>query len=420
MSLREARTVFMLGIGGTGMRGLAKLLHGQGKKIIGSDRQYDLIKNWEDMKNYEIFSEPANTPGESSSMTLAGESARPDVLIHTDAAERNHPLIKAAQAKGIPVLAYQEALGEFSQAFQTIAVTGTHGKSSTTSFLAHILIEAGKDPNVLIGAPVPAWGGGGGRAGKSNLFIVEADEYREHFLTLSPAHAIIVSVDFDHPDYFKSLHDVEQAYERFRTKVAGSIFTPEDVTVEDLADMPAPLPGDHMKKNAALAVKMAGILGVSRENAIAALKTFPGLGRRFEKLGMIGKMELYSDYGHHPKEIEATLKAARSKYQAARILALFEAHTLERLKTFFNDYAAALSLADGILLVPVFIPAGREHESAEAREKLQELQGTLKAPAWRLEKWEDLKPALVELSAEFDVALAFTAGVLDARLRKLS
>lgn len=396
------KTIFMLGIGGTGMRGLAKLLAAQGNKIIGSDQQYQIIKNWPDMKAYEF------------SNKVTG-----DLLIHTDAAEKSHPLIQAAKKKNIPVMAYQEALGEFSKQFKTIAVTGTHGKSSTTAFLAHILIETGKDPNVLIGASMPAWGGTGARAGKNDLFIVEADEYREHFLMLAPAHAIIVSVDFDHPDYFKSLEHVKQAYERFRAKVSGTVLSTDDLTPEDLQDIPAPIPGEHMQKNAALAVQMAGILGVSREDAIAALKTFPGLGRRFEKLGMISKMEIISDYGHHPAEIIATLHGAREKFGQNKIMAIFEAHTLERLKTFFDDYAKALELANGVLLVPVFIPIGREHESAEALIKLKELEKMLKIPVWRLEKWEDLKPKLTELSSEFDIALAFTAGVLDSKLRQL-
>lgn len=403
----------MLGIGGMGMRGLAKLLHDHGKIVVGTDQQFDIIQDWQDMPAYEIAPESEG----------AGLLERADFLIHTDAAESGHPLIREAKKLGKPVLAYQEALGEFSRDFQTVAVTGTHGKSSTTAFLAHILIEAGKDPNVLIGAPMAAWGGTGARSGKSDLFIVEADEYREHFLTLAPAHAIIVSVGFDHPDYFKSLEDVQRAYKKFRGGVVWATLTAENISPEDLKDMPAPLPGEHMRKNAALAVKMAGILGVSREDAIAALKTFPGLGRRFEKLRKIGKMELFSDYGHHPAEIKATIIGSRSSPAYAgrkRLLVVFEAHTLERLKTFFHDYASALELADGVLLVPVFIPVGREHESAEAVAKLRELEQALKIPAWRLENWDDLAEKLTELSSEFDVALAFTAGVLDAKLRNIS
>lgn len=410
MTLGQAKTVFMLGIGGTGMRGLATLLAGRGKTIVGSDQQYDVIKDWPDLKNFRIFPEAANTPGESA-----------DVLIHTDAAETTHPFIVAAKERGISVMPYQMALGELSKEFTTIAVTGTHGKSSTTAFLAHILIETGKDPTVLVGAPIPAWGGGA-RVGRSDLFVVEADEYREHFLTLRPAHAIIVSVDFDHPDYFKSLEHVKEAYERFKKLVAGAILTSEDLAAEDFVNVPAPLPGTHMQQNAALAIKMAGILGVAREQATAALKTFPGMGRRFEKLGVIGSMEIYTDYGHHPREIEVTIAAARSSPAYAgrkRLLVVFEAHTLERLKVFFEDFREVLSRADGVLLVPVFIPAGREHESAEALQKLQALKAELPKNTWRIDDYGDLPGKLNELSTNFDVAFAFTAGRLDAELRKI-
>lgn len=411
MTLAQAKTVFMLGIGGTGMRGLATLLAGRGKTILGSDQQYDLIKAWPDLKDFEIADEP-----EANSLL-----EKADVLIHTDAAEATHPLILAAQERGMLVMPYQVAVGELSKDFTTIAVAGTHGKSSTTAFLAHILIETGKDPTVLVGAPIPAWGGGA-RVGQSDLFVVEADEYREHFLTLKPAHAIIVSVDFDHPDYFKSLEHVKEAYKRFKERVQGTVLTFQDLSADDFVNVPAPLPGTHMQHNAALAVKMAEILNGPREQAIAALKTFPGIGRRFERLGAIGAMEVYTDYGHHPREIEATIAGARSSPAYAgrkRLLVVFEAHTLERLRVFFEDFRETLADADGVLLVPVFIPAGREHESAEALQKLQALQTELPEKTWRIDSYNDLGKQLKQLSSQFDVALAFTAGRLDAELRKV-
>lgn len=397
------------------MRGLAKLLASRGKTIIGSDQQYEVTKSWEDMKQYIVWPDPTSL----KELRGAGLLGKVDLLIHTDAAEKTHPLIQEAQTRGIPVLPYQEALGEFSRDLRTVAITGTHGKSSTTAFLAHILIAAGKDPNVLVGAPMTTWGGGA-RVGKSDIFIVEADEYREHFLTLAPEHAIIVSIDFDHPDYFHSLGDVQAAYGRFRARVkaGGVVLTSADIQ-DDIESMPEPLPGRHMQHNAALAVKMAEILGVSREQAVATLTTFPGIGRRFEKLGQIGSMELYSDYGHHPAEIQATLEGARAKFSQEKILVVFEAHTLERLKTFFEGYVKALALADGVLLVPVFIPAGREHESAEAVAKLKDLESNLHTEVWRIDGWDQLEAHLKQLSSQFDVALAFTAGLLDAKLRHL-
>lgn len=408
MMLADAKTIFLLGIGGTGMRGLATLLAAQGKTVIGSDQQYEIIREWPDMAAWKIVAE------RDGGQLL--EQA--DLLIHTDAAEPSHPLLTQAAQRGLAVLPYHVALGELSQAFTTIAVTGTHGKSSTTAFLAHILIEAGKDPSVLVGAPMPTWQGGA-RVGASDLLVVEADEYREHFLTLEPAHAIIVSVDFDHPDYFRSLEHVQQAYQRFRARVTGTIITTEELTGDDFVNVPAPLPGTHMLHNAALAVKMAVRLGVSREEAIAALQSFPGMGRRFEKLGTLGAMEVYSDYGHHPREIEATLHAAQDTFASKKILVVFEAHTLERLRVFFEDFREVLSHADGAVLVPVFIPAGREHESAEAQQKLQALQAELPQNTWRIDHYAELRDILQKLSPRFDVALAFTAGRLDAELRRI-
>lgn len=402
MTLQEASTVFMLGIGGTGMRGLAKLLAGQGKKIIGSDQQYEVVKDWDD---------PTSLVGDE----LRGPSMieKCDLIVYTDAATLDHPILVGAREIGILTMPYQKALGEFSRQFTTLAVTGTHGKSSTTAFLAHIFIEAGRDPNVLIGAPMPAWGGVGARAGKSNLFIVEADEYREHFLELTPAQAIITSIDFDHPDYFRSLEHVREAYDKFRQRVTGEVVESADVT-----GIPEPIPGEHMRRNAALAVKLAEFMGIERETAVAALQKFPGLGRRMEFLGSFAGMDIISDYGHHPAEIEVTLKAQIQKHKA-QTLVIFEAHTLERLKVFFDDFARVLEQGNGVLLVPVFIPPGREYESTEARKKLAELEMALGKDVWNLKTWEDLPQALGNLSGQFDTAIAFTAGVLDAKLRKI-
>lgn len=427
-TLGEAKRVFMLGIGGSGMRGLAKLLAGQGKKVVGSDQQYELLREAADMQELEIVADA--TPSDSP---LAGGELleKSDVLVYTDAAENAHPLRELARQKNIPELGYHEALGEFSRGFRTIAVTGTHGKSSTTAFLAYILIEAGLDPSVLIGAPVPWLGGGNSRVGKSDLFVVEADEYRRHFLTLAPEHAIITNIDFDHPDYFTSREDVEAAYKEFAKQVKNKIIADEKVhtVIGGQPDPlllplgkgespPASMPGEHMRSNAALAIAMAQQLGVDGATAIAALQKFPGLGRRMEVVGQVGTMLVISDYGHHPAEIAATLTGARTRYPEQKILLVFEAHTLERLRTFFEEYVAALNAADGVLLMPVFVPKGREDESSEAKEWLMKLESRLTVPVSRAE-YAGLASALKQEAETYNLALAFTAGVLDSHLRRI-
>jgi len=180
--------------------------------------------------------------------------------------------------------------------------------------------------------------------------------------------------------------------------------------------------GDHMRSNAALAVAMAERLNVPREAALAALQTFRGLSRRMEELGSIEKLTVVSDYGHHPTEIEATLEAARQHYRGQSIVVLFEPHTLERLTAFGDDFAKALARADGVLLVPVFVPTGRELETYEAHRKLNDLKIQLskgKTRVWTVTEFSDLADMLRKLASDFDLALAFSAGALDGHLRNI-
>lgn len=383
----------MLGSEGTGMRGLAYLLEQKGKKIIRHD----------------------------DASARRQDSPQPDLLVYSDAVPPDHPLRLAANKNNIPAMAYHQALGQFAADYTTIAVTGTHGKSSTTAFLAHILTETGLDPTVLIGAPLPAWGGRSARLGQGKYFVVEADEYRDHFLTLHPAYIIITSIEHDHPDYFPSLAAVKKSYDRFMSQLKpdGGMVRWDEIKVAP--DIVAPLPGEHMHANAALAVALAEKLGLSRSQAIASLKSFSGIGRRLEELGLYQGLLIVSDYGHHPTAIAATLDGARQKYPGQKITAIFEAHTLERLKTFLAEFSAALAKADGVLLVPVFIPKGREHETADAVNKLAELEATLKKnhrPVWKINSHEDLAAGLAP-AGPAGVAIGFTAGPLDASLRQL-
>jgi len=387
----RAKTIFMLGIEGSGMRGLAYLLDKRGKKVGGVDRDYDQMKA-------EV------------------QLTQSEVLIYSDAVDAGHPLRQLARQKDIPELAYHEALGELAAEYTTIAVAGTHGKSSTTAMLAHIMIEGGLDPTVLVGASVPNWGGKNARVGNSEYLVVEADEYRDHFLSLKPAYGIVTTIDFDHPDYFDSLDDVKQSFDKFVNQVSGDVITSDDVS----GDFGV---GEHMRYNAALAVAMAEKLGVERGRAEKALASWQGLGRRMEELGDFEGLKVVSDYGHHPVEIAATLAAAREKYPGQKILVLFEAHTMGRLKVFGQEFVRGLSKADGVLLVPVFIPAGREQETGEAKEKLRELERSLadlSLPTWRIDNYSELGDRLGQMATEdFNVALAFSAGTLDSQLRLL-
>ncbi|HLD08937.1 MAG TPA: Mur ligase family protein, partial [Methylophilaceae bacterium] len=193
------KNIFMVGIEGSGMRGLAYLFAKQGFDVAGED---DTAAERREIDGYTIVPQA----------DAAAAVRAADVLVYSDAVKGDHQLRILAEEQGIKQMPYQEALGVFAKQYTTLAVTGTHGKSSTTAMLAHILVEAGYDPTVLVGASLDVFGGRNARAGKGEYFVVEADEYRRHFLALEPTHIIITSIDFDHPDYFTSLEDVEAAY----------------------------------------------------------------------------------------------------------------------------------------------------------------------------------------------------------------
>ncbi|OGY30783.1 MAG: hypothetical protein A3C02_00045 [Candidatus Andersenbacteria bacterium RIFCSPHIGHO2_02_FULL_45_11] len=414
------RTSLFLGIGGSGMRGLAYLLEQKGETIIGYD---------DNSHNTKCSLEEA-----ASALTTS------DRVIYSDAVPEDHALRMQARKHSVREASYQQALGEFSANYTTIAITGTHGKSSTTAFLAHIAIENDIDPTVLVGANMPTLPGEHARVGTSKYFIVEADEYRRHFLELTPAHILITSIDFDHPDAFSSIEDTEHAYTEFiaRLQSSGTVITPQHVQEqhpgvawptdtmaikEDAArDISVPLPGNHMQMNAALACEAAVLLGINRDAARTSLLTFPGLSRRFELLGTYEGIEVRSDYGHHPTEITATIAGSRIARPDAHIIAIFEAHMPLRLHTFFNEFADALSTADSVIIVPPFVPAGRGNSDA-MRDTLR-LRDTLiarKKQVTYAAELPELSSALQEhlkTSTKPVLAIGFSAGSLDEELRK--
>ncbi len=425
MNITEAQSIFMLGIAGSGMRGLAWLLAESGKKISGADRTSDATLD----KRFEI----------ATASNQATTLSKCDLLIFSDAVPVTHPLRVLADNMLIPSLPYQNALGEFASQLQTLAVTGTHGKSSTTAFLAHIMVEAKVDPTVLVGAAIKGWPGQNARLGHSQYFVVEADEYRQHFLTLQPSCVIITSIDFDHPDYFSSLQAVTKSYDAFLKRLTGqaiavttqpiyerykklswpahTIIVPEATA----RDVQAPIAGQHMQSNAALAIALAqAALGIDNKMAQQALNNFPGLARRLESLGQLQAMTIISDYAHHPTEISATLTALRGTYPGKKILAIFEAHMIERLNTFFDDFAASLKQADSVIIYPPFSPVGREDTNFHARSK--QLATHLQSqglPTTLLTDRLDLPELLRAKANDYDLAVGLSAGSLDTHLRQI-
>jgi len=419
----------MLGINGSGMRSLSLLLNAQGHLVSGCDRTAQVIKSDPAFSSINIYSE-------EEGMEHLGEA---DQIIYSDAIAASHPCRQRALAKSIPQQSLFEYYGTLSADYTTIAVAGTHGKSSTTAFLGHIMISAGLDPTILLGAAVPGWPLQSARQGQSQYLLVEADEYLNHFLELKPAHAIITTIDFDHPDFFNDLNHVTASFQKFIDSLSdqGSLVIsqqlhdqtdlqikwPKQTKPSSLpaAQLKLSVPGTHMQQNAALAIKLAQQLGVTESKAIKALATFPGLSRRFETLGNLHNLTVISDYGHHPAELDATIKTALTEYPDKKILFVFEPHTTTRLSKFYQDFLMALTPAAndfGVLIAPAFRARAETDTSRDSHNLYQDLK-TNSDNVWELNNFNELPALLKKLSSDYQIVVALTAGELDSRLRRL-
>lgn len=423
------KKVGMVGIGGSGMRGLAYLLSQTGTSIYGTDAELEATQELLKDEPFVLLDEDQ----------LVEQMNSFDEVVFSDAVPDDH-IIRLEARKSSIETNYQTAVGNFARGYKVFAVTGTHGKSSTCAMAAHIMVAAGLDPTVLIGAAMREWGGRHARIGQSDILLLEADEYREHFLTLNPHVIAITSIDFDHPDYFASLEQMESAYSKFiaRRSGGGRVITLKSVQ-EQHPDVDWPektvgledqmannlllsVPGRHMRTNGLIGMRIAIEAGAEEKKAAGWLASYTGIKRRFERLGEWRGMEVISDYGHHPAEIISTLQGAREKYPNKKIVVLFEPHTQERLNKFLPEFIDALKKADGVILLPVFIPHGRETIHWQTNDSYTALMVQLKEEnkfTAQLSKDEDIISILTKAAETFAVAVAFSAGNLDIMLRSL-
>jgi UDP-N-acetylmuramate--alanine ligase len=386
-------TYHFVGIKGTGMSPLAQILHDMNYHVQGSDIEKNIFTQQAlEERNIEIFSF-------DSENIQTGQ-----VIIAGNAFPEDHIEIARAKELGLPIYRYHHFLGEFIQKFTSVAVTGSHGKTSTTGLLAHVLAAA-SPTSYLIGD-----GSGKGMDG-SEYFVFEACEYRRHFLSYEPSYAIMTNIDFDHPDYFKDVNDVFDAFQSMALQVqkgiiacgddpylqqmqakvpmlfygmnenndfqAGNIqVSPEgttfDVFVRNAFYETFSIPGygKHNVLNALAVIALCHYEEVDVHIIQQQLKTFKGVKRRFTEKVM-GQQVLIDDYAHHPTEIKATIESAKQKYPEKEVVAIFQPHTFTRTQTFLNEFADSLSQADSVYLCDIFGSA-REDAGELRIENLQE------------------------------------------------
>ena len=360
--------VHMMGIGGSGMSGVAKLARAAGFEVTGCDLESSTA--------YSKHVFQGHDPKHLEGIDLLVIS--PAVIYQNS----DNPEYLLGKKKDI-VLTWQEFLGKYLlKDKRVICVAGTHGKSTTTAMVAKLLSDAGLDPSALVGANVLEWNGGA-RVGDGKYFVLEADEFNDNFLNYHPEIIILNNIEFDHPDYFGSERDVIESFRRFINNLIGMrilIVNGESLGIQKLLDssnfkdvkiikyFPSKenlgfnlkIPGKHNIANALGVIRLAEVLGIKEETVRASLESFAGVGRRLELIADRGGIKVYDDYAHHPTAIAATLQALRSEYPKARIWAVDEPHGFARTRALLSFYQNAFKDADKVIIGPIFKARDKE------------------------------------------------------------
>ncbi len=366
MNWKDYKKVYFIGIGGVGMSALAQLLSHEGVSVLGSDRDDSPTTEMLRKRNIQVFTtqQASNVPEDA------------DAIVYSDAVPADSSERTRADALGIVQYSYFQMLGKVSADKKTIAVSGTHGKTTTTGMLAYVLNKAGAKPTAVVGSIVRDFNSNY-LAGDSDLFVVEACEYNNHLLELSPTVLIINNLEWDHTDYFKSLLELQNTFRKAISNIlpGGVLITDTsnkniipllngitvpviDYTKEEIPELL--LPGEFNKMNARAASAAARFIipNISNEVIVSALSTFHGTWRRFEYKGKTKKgADVYDDYAHHPTAIRATLEALRAKTKG-KIIVAFHPHLYSRTRDLLGDFAMAFSSADEVVIAPIY--AARE------------------------------------------------------------
>ena len=356
----KGKSIHMVGIGGIGMSALAQLYVHEGARVTGSDRSAQ--------PTTQMLEEKGIAVAIGSHADMVPEDT--DLLVYSAAVPSENAERMRARELGMLELNYPEALGQATVGKRLIAVVGTHGKTTTTAMIGKMLEDAGKDPTVVVGSIVPQWQTNF-RPGGSDLFVVEACEYRKHFLAFHPEVLVVTNIEWDHTDFYKTEAEFIAAFDEVKAQ-AGRVI---DASVYQATSVPElHLPGSFNQDNARAA--KAGVMALCPDIDEAvldeSLRNFKGTWRRFEYKGaVVGGADLYDDYAHHPTSIVKTIQAAREKFLGKQIVVFFHPHLYSRTRDLFDGFVAALKTADQVYVLPVF--AAREpHDASVSNEALAE------------------------------------------------
>ena len=430
--LIPGKHVHLVGIGGVSMRPLGLVLKDMGMYVTGSDMNSSVSTD-------ELIAKGIQVSIGHEAKNVAGA----DCVIRTAAAHNDNPEIAAARSMGIPLFERAQAWGVIMQAYQhAVCISGTHGKTTTTSMVTHILMEAKIDPTVMIGGYLPLLRAGH-RVGNGDTIVLESCEYCDSFLNFSPTLAVILNVEADHLDYFKDLADVQKSFRQFaQLSTKGVLANGDDPHVlqalegvdyisfglqesnrvraenvcsdwrhfdvvcdgEFYCHLDLQVLGRHNALNALAAAGTAWMLGISGEAVTKGMSTFCGAERRMQLKGRFNGADLYDDYAHHPDEVAATIEAVRTM-NYKRIVLAFQPHTYTRTKALFSDFIRELSKADHVVLAEIYAARERNTVGISSKDLQEQIPGSVYCKTL-----PDVTECLRSIAREGDVILTVGAG----------
>ena len=430
--LTPGHHVHLVGIGGVSMRPLGLVLKGMGMEVTGSDMNASVSTD-------ELIGQGIPVAIGHRAENIEGA----DCIIRTAAAHNDNPEIAAARAAGIPVFERAQAWGEIMKSYHNaICVSGTHGKTTTTSMVTHILMEADMDPTVMIGGYLPLLHAGH-RVGHGDTIVLESCEYCDSFLNFFPTLAIVLNVEADHLDYFKDLADIQKSFHKFASLATFGVVAngddPHTVQAMEGIDyvsfglgegnrihaanmhpdwrhfdvicdgkyychLDMGVLGRHNAMNALAASAAAWMMGIPGETVSKGIQSFHGAGRRMEFKGKFNGADVYDDYAHHPDELRATLEAVRSMGYKRVVLA-FQPHTYSRTKALFDDFVRELKKSDVVVLAEIYAARERNTIGISSAQLAEQIPGAVYC-----ETLPDVTAYLRENVREGDIVVTMGAG----------
>ena len=411
----HVKKIHFIGIGGVGVSAIARMARLKGIKVTGSDISMNKMAERIQEIGGKIF------------IGHKKENLSPEtnLVVYSPAITEDNPEMIYAKELNIPIYSYPEILGMISKDMYTIAISGTHGKTTTTSMIAELLIYGNLDPTVVVGGLLKKQEDNF-VLGSSKYFVVEACEYKESFLNLTPDILVILNIDNDHLDYYGNIENVKKAFQKLIEKVPGDgyvIYNGEDKNIIDVlknakndaqklnylevkAEIRLSVFGEHNLKNAKAAFTAARLVGITENTALKILRNYTGTWRRFDFMGHTENNTLiYNDYGHHPTEIKTTLKACKEQFPDKKLIVVFQPHLFSRTKLLLNDFATAFDLADEIIITDIYAAREKDDHTIHAKDLVEKVTN-----AKYIANFEDIKTYLQNNSGSNTLILFQGAG----------